>query len=285
MADIDFLAEANFMRSNVLDRPEHLLQRGSNLVSMFGVTANYMNDGASYIEQVRSIDPRYRNSKGEERSISRQDVATKAHTMTDDLLVGHVMSTAEDLGILTPAYPFDTFAKSAEVVLVTGGVLNALRSRTIFAKNAGIPVVKLVGSDRAVQAGELKQLESEGKDPSTFKTELDLANLVAEEQNIDVFAPRTTSPDNLDVIKEFVLTNLIENIAVVTTPLYVPFATTDIGTVLSAFKGEVKAQVYAGESDPQIVAKRTVDVYRSEIARTLVGAQRWYAENKRRQAN
>jgi len=283
MSDIPNMREATYMRQHILGDPRELIRVATPLAFELGVDADYDAEPSLYIEQVRAIDPRYRNTKGEQRSISRQDVAERAHLMTDDLLAPAVMTTAEAMGITTPAYPFDEFSKTVGAALVTGGVLSALRERVTFAKTSGIKIIELVGSDRPVQKAELEQLEQEGHNPADFKTEYDLSVLVATQLGVGMFAPNTINPDNLDVIREYVLGHkAIGRLAVVTTALYVSFTTADAGVVAAASREPVNISVYAAESDPTKVAARKVDVYRSEIARTLVGAARWHAENKRR---
>ena len=283
MSDIPHMREATYMKQRVLSDPRELISVAAPLAFELGVDADYDTEPSLYIEQVRAIDPRYRNTKGEQRSISRQDVAERAHLMTDDLLAPAVMTTAEAMGITTPAYPFDEFSKTVNAVLVTGGVLSAMRERVDFAKTSGIRMIDLVGSDRPVQKAELEQLEQEGHNPTDFKSEYELSALVAAQLEVGMFAPNTINPDNLDVIREYVLGHkAIGRLAVVTTALYVPFTKTDSGVVAAALREPVTIDVYAAESDPTKVAARKVDVYRSEIARTLVGAVRWHAENKRR---
>lgn len=278
---VDNLREATTYREGVLSDPLRMMEVAAPLLHELGLNADYTIDTESYIEEVRSLDPRYRDSRGNARAISRQDVTNRSHLMTDDMMVPAIMHTADNLGILVPAYPFDDFALTAEAVVVTGGTLNALRERTLFGVTAQKEHTFVVGGSRPVTKAELAQLEAEDKDPTAYKTEGDLAVLVAEELDCIPYIPITKNPDNLDVVREFALSRKYGNIALVTTALYVPFTTSDKGVVEAAVPG-FAANVYAGPSNPDTVAKRTVDTYRSEIMRTLVGAARWHIENRRR---
>lgn len=270
--------------------PLEVAEIAQPLMSELGVDITMAEDPEQYIEQVIKTDPRYRNSKGVERSISRQDVQNKAHLMTDDLLVSSVMNTADALGITVPKYPFDEFTKSVDAILVTSGVASAIEERTIFAtEDIDEAPIFVVGGNRKSNQSDREYLEARDLDPELYKTEADLANLVVEKYrryssaDINSFKPRTINPDNLDVIREFVLRNPeIGKLAIVTTALYVPFTSADKGTVEAEFGGNLEARVYAGESDPMKVRARTPDVYRSEIAKTLVSFARMHIAQKRR---
>lgn len=285
--------EVEGLRNNVLADPLKVLEIGQGLMTEFGVTADYATEPEQYIREVRMTDPRYINSKGEARNISRQDVNTKAHTMTDDVLTSGVMFTADRLGILTPSYPFDEFATEVDRVVITGGLVGSLRDRTEFAINSiespDMPIV-IVGGNRPTQKAEADKLEEEGKNPFAYPTEQELAAFVAEElsekypeQNIINYSIRTSNPQNIDTIRETFLSNpKIGKLALITTALYVPFTTMDAQAVVAELGGSVQARVYAGESNPTAVKSRKVDTYRSEVARTLIGAARWHIAQTQR---
>lgn len=270
--------------------PIEVAEIAQPLMSELGVDITMAEDPEQYIEQVRMTDPRYVNSKGEKRSISRQDVQTKAHLMTDDLLVSSVMNTADALGITVKKYPFDEFSKSVDAILVTSGVASTIEERTFFAtEDIGEAPIFVVGGNRKTNQSDRVYLEAHDLDPDLYETEADLANLVVEKYRryssavINSFKPRTVNPDNLDVIREFVLRNPeIGKLAIVTTALYVPFTSADKGTVVAEFGGNLEARVYAGESEPSKVSARTPDVYRSEIAKTLVSFARMHMAQQRR---
>ena len=260
------------------------------LMSELGVSVTMDQDTELYMEQVRKTDPRYADSKGEERSISRQDVQTKAHSMTDDLLISSLMNTADSLGLTAKKYLFDEFAQSADAVLVTSGVARAIDERTMFAvKHAEGKPVFVVGGSRKTNISDKEYLEARDLDPDYYESESDIAKLVADKyrrfshNEINTFEPRTRKPDNLDVIREFVLRNpAVGRLAIVTTALYVPFTSGDIGAVDAEFGADIEARAYADESMPSKVRARKPDVYRSEVAKTLVSFARMHKAQSRR---
>ncbi len=256
-----------------------------------GVEASMARDPNAYIDQVRMIDPRYASSTGEKRNISRQQAQT-GHLAMSELLIPALMNTCDELGITEPEYPFEHNAEfdiELDAILVTGGALTAYDDRISFAYEGPEVDTFIVGGTRPLEVSEIEALVAEGFKRDDFKTESDIATLRAEQQwasslrDILPFIPRTFNPDNRDVIREFILRlPAIKRIGVVTTALYVPFTSYDAGAVSAEFDGAVDLSVYAGASDPAKVAKRNQNTYRSELARTLVGAARMYQEQERR---
>lgn len=274
------------------EQPEHAVAIAGPLLAQLGVVTSLQDNPNQFILEVQMTDPRYVDNKGNKRAISRQDVQNRAHTMTPDELVGEVLSVADYLGVRHAAYPFDMSGLESDAVLVTGGVLTALEDRADFAVGSvqNKPIY-IVGGNRLLSDPELARIEEKyAKNPKDYKTEADAANLVAEEvrektgEEVLPFSPRTIKPDNYETIREFLLRHPdISRLAVITTALYVPFTSYDglsVAKELGIKTSDVS--VYAGESKPEAVAKRTVDTYRSEVMKTLVSAARAYQAKQRR---
>ena len=258
------------------------------LTETFGVEASMADNPALYREQIRPLNPRYRDSRGDSRNISRQQLQDRAHPVTNELYANAVMGVCERLGLLETTHPFDEFAECCvDAIVVTGGVYSALKQRTAFAMtDKERTPIYIIGGSRIADQNEIDALEEDGLRRDTHVQESDLARAVVSsyydsDRHIYVFEPRHTRPDNLIALREFAITHpRIQAIAAVTTALYVPFTSYDGEVVRQEYGTEI--QVYAGESTPEAVAKRTLNIYQSEMVKTLDSAARLQEELLRR---
>ena len=258
------------------------------LIHELGVEVHMSDDPDLFIQQVKRVDPRYVDSRGEPRNISRYDVTNKAHLMTSGALAVAVFVTAEQLGMQEESYPFDEFAEDADAVLVTGGQFGAYETRTNFAANGPAARIFVAGGGRELAKPDFDAMAKRGIPANELKLESDAAKLFASDLRqrgikSEAFIPSASKPDNFIMLHEFALLHPeVKKLAVVTTGHYVTFTSYDIGAVRAILGNLFNARAYAGISDPEAVKKRTPDTYRTEIAKTLASGARMYKEQTRR---
>jgi len=284
-------AGAENIKSTVLSSPEAMLAAVDPLLDLMEIDADPIDEPMLFMHQIQMNDPRHTSSRGEKRELTRQQV-TSGHSFTDEALIQPIYDAADALGIRgIDEYPYDQAARDAGVIAVTGGRYNAMKDRVDHA-NAGrtvwTPAAKLyvVGSDASLDPTDIEQIRTEVPtlDP---KIETDAAFAIQLQKKLPythLFVPRAHKADNRDVLREVALSvgEEVTRILVETTAIYVPFTTADAGAVAEELSQPGLFAVYGAPSNPEAVAKRQINTYRSEVMRTIIGAARWNLEKRRR---
>ncbi len=252
-------------------------------VYKLGVDADIQREPNQYLEQVRAIDPRFLDESGLPRvnSLSRQELAARdgENSQIDPILAWH----ARLVGVMDGNYRFDDMHSQADAVLVTGGVMSAIRDRTQFAMGSDVDVpIYVSGSPRKHNDTEAEQLRALGLTPEDHPTESELAQLVlttlqaesGSDERLRLFP--ANAKFNAAMIQKFLEEHpALRKLSVITTDHYVPFTAMDAGRAITELGRGAEARVYADLPDPEKQKARTNKIYLTEITRSLRGAANW----------